>query len=234
MHSRTSHRRFALAALATVSLLGAGGTGSVLAASATPAKTATPVKAAAWAAARPSAATPRNATLATALSGTIRCPLNTYYPELGCGRMRNGKLKLRPGNSPYAHIEIKDIDYGGRRSSVRLMDVAGTRHKEAVVIISANAGGVSWPNYVAVYDGHGKLLTTWDSGAAMQAGRRGEVGGARETTAFSRTTKASVDLRVTGISTGSQAECCGTGVDVYRLSKGKNGKPAFRLITRRN
>lgn len=80
---------------------------------------------------------PRDATYATALSGRIPCPLNPYYPELGCGRMRQGKLTLKPGNSPYAKVEIKNIESNWKRTSVRFVDVAGSRHKEAVVIISA-------------------------------------------------------------------------------------------------
>lgn len=222
MHGRSlSLRRSAVALLAAAGLVGAASAAPAPAASAQPSV-------------QPAAVAPRDATLATALSGTIRCPLNRYYPELGCGRMKNGKLRLRPGNSSHAHIEIKDIETRGRRTSVRLIDVAGTKHKEAVVIISANAGGVSWPNYVAVYDGNGRLLTTWDTGDAIAVGRKGGASGAREFTSFSRTTRTSVDLRVGNIATGRQAECCGTGTDVYRLSKGKNGKPVFRLITRRN
>lgn len=178
------------------------------------------------------AAKPRNATLATALSGRIPCSIGSPY-DLGCGRMKNGRLKLNRDVSPYAHIEIKDIDYGGRRSSVRFVDVAGGPQKEAVVLISANAGGVSWPNFVTVYDGNGALLSTWSSAAAIQKGRKGGASGARESTSFSRTRATSVDLRVTNIATGTQCVACGTGVDVYRLSKGKNGKPVFRLITRR-
>jgi len=174
----------------------------------------------------------KDATYATALTGVIPCSIGAYY-DLGCGRMRNGRLRLGPNASPYAHIEIKDIDGDWRRGSVRLLDVAGGRHKEAVVIISANAGGVGWPNYVTVYDGHGRLLATWDSGAAIQKGRKGGAWGAREGTNFTRTRSGSVDLRVTGIATGSQCEACGTHADVYRLSKGKNGKPTFRLVTRR-
>lgn len=112
--------------------------------------------------------------------------------------------------------------------------MAGTKHKEAVVIISADAGGVSWPNYVAVYDGNGTPLSTWDSGAAIQAGRNGYADGARERTSFGRSTRTSVDIRVDNIATGSQPVIGGTGTDVFRLSKGKNGKPVFRLITRRN
>lgn len=195
---------------------------------------AAPAAATSAAAARAStvAAKPRNATLATALSGRIPCSIGSPY-DLGCGRMKNGRLKLNRDVSPHAHIEIKDIDYGGRRSSVRFVDVAGGPQKEAVVLISANAGGVSWPNFVTVYDGNGALLSTWDSAVAIQKGRKGGASGARESASFSRTRSGSVDIRVSGIATGTQCEACGTGTDVYRLSKGKNGKPVFRLITRR-
>ncbi|WP_313566797.1 hypothetical protein [Mobilicoccus sp.] len=183
------------------------------------------------AAAQGVAARSRDATLATALSGYIPCSIGASY-HLGCGRMRNGRLTLNRDAPPHARIEIKDIDGPGRRTSVRLVDVAGDSRKEAVVIISANAGGVGWPNVVTVYDGLGRLLTTWDSGTAVSAGRK-NAGGAREATSFTRTRKNSVDLRVEGIASGNQCAACGTGVDVYRLSKSRNGKPAIRLITRR-
>lgn len=182
--------------------------------------------------ARATAAKPKDATLSTALSGSIPCSIGADF-DLGCGRMRKGKLTLNKNTSPNAHIEIKDIDYGGHKSSVRLIDVAGTKHKEAVVLISANAGGVSWPNFVIVYDGNGKRLATWNAADAISAGRKGGAWGARETATFSRTRANSVDIRVDGIATGNQCEACGTHTDVYRLTKGKNGKPAFRLISRR-
>ena len=169
---------------------------------------------------------PRDATYATVLSGRIPCPLNSYYPELGCGHMRGGKLTLRPGNSPYTHIQIKDLESTWKRTSVRFVDVAGTSHKEAVVIISANAGGVSWPNYVMVYDGNGALLNVWDSGKATDSDPR-------ESTSFSTTRKNSVDVRVDGIPKGAEPSCCGTGKNIYRLSKGTNGKPHWKLISRR-
>lgn len=182
---------------------------------------ATPV--AAQAAAKPA---PRDATYATVLSGRIPCPINPYYPELGCGRMRQGKLTLKPGNSPYATVEIKNIDSNWKRTSVRFVDVAGTRHKEAVVIISANAGGVGWPNYVLVYDGTGKLINIWDSGKATDSDPR-------EGTSFSTARKNSVDVRVEGIQKRGEGACCGTGKNIYRLSKGTNGKPHWKLISRR-
>lgn len=177
------------------------------------------------------AAASRDATIATALSGRIPCSIGAKY-DLGCGRMKNGRLKLNRGTSPHAHIEIKNIARGGRRTSIRLVDVAGDARKEAVVIISANAGSVAWSNTVLVYDGHGRLLSTWSSRDAIQVGRKGGAWGAQEGTTFGRSRAYSVDLKVEGIATGDDGSW-GNGVDVYRLSKGKNGKPVFRLITRR-
>lgn len=174
----------------------------------------------------------RDATYATALSGVIPCSIGAMY-DIGCGRMVNGRLKVNR-NAPHgSHINIKGIENGTWRNNVRLIDVAGDSRKEAVVIISASAGGVGWPNTVVVYDGNGKLLSTWDSGIAIQRGRKASADGAREATAFSRTRSTSVDLRVTNIAVGLQCAACGTGTDVYRLTKGKNQKPVFRLITRR-
>lgn len=168
---------------------------------------------------------PRDATYASVLSARIPCPLNAYYPHLGCGRMKNGRLKLAPGNSPYAHIEVKDIDTTWKRTSVRFVDVAGSRHKEAVVLISANDGGVSWPNYVIVYDGHGNVLSKLDVGEVS--------GDARERTTFSTSRANSVDVRTSNIPRGAQPSCCGTGTDLWRLSKGPKDKPRWQLITRR-
>lgn len=181
--------------------------------------------------ASPSAAS-KEATLATALSGRIPCSIGADY-DMGCGHMRGGRLKLAPTAPPHAHIEIKNIDAGPRRADIRLVDVAGDRRKEAVVIISAYAGGVGWPNFVLVYDGNGKLLLNWFSGDGIARGRQGGAWGAREGTAFGTTRARSVDVHVRGIATGSQCEGCGTHHDVFRLAKGKNGKPVMTLITRR-
>ena len=187
-------------------------------------------------AAAPTAATAatavsRDATFDSALRGQI--PKGLPY-DLGHGRMVNGKLKVSKDAPPHSHVNIKHIDGAWKRKSVRFVDVAGNSAKEAVVIISASAGGVGWPNYVAVYDKGGKLINWWDSGEATAKGRKGHTGGARETTSFVTMTRKSVDVRVNNISVEGQGECCGTGRDTFRLSKGANGAPQWKLITRRN
>lgn len=140
--------------------------------------------------------------------------------------MHQGRLTLRPSEWAHARVQIKGIDDGTwKRDSVRFVDVAGDRRKEAVVVISANAGGVGWPNYVLVYDGNGTLLNVWDSGKATKAEPR-------ESTVLSKPVKNTLGVLVYGIQKKGQPACCGTGKNVYRLSKGANRKPSWKLIAR--
>lgn len=169
----------------------------------------------------------RDATYATALNGVIPCAINRGYDELGCGRMVNGRLPGAGRVLPGGHINIKHIETGRlwQHRSVRLIDVAGDRRKEAVVLISASAGGVGWPNQVIVYDGNGKVLNLWDSGAATAADPR-------EGTTFGRSRTTSLDVRVDGVQKPGEGACCGTGSNVYRLYKNSAGRAAWKLVSR--
>lgn len=172
------------------------------------------------------AARGRDATYATALNGIIPCPFSKDYPEIGCGRMRNGEVKPRKGASPGAHVNIKNIDGNWKKTSVRFVDVAGDRHKEAVVLISSSAGGVAWPNDVLVYDGYGRLLNRWNSAEATRSEPR-------EMTAFLTTRRTSLDVIVRGVQRPGEAIIHGTARYTFRLSKGTTGRPVWKLITKR-
>lgn len=167
----------------------------------------------------------RDATYATVLAGKIPKPLVPYGVK--DGRLNRGDYARYNHAWPNGRVWIKNLDEGTwKRGSVRFVDVAGDRRKEAVLIISRTLGGVGWPNAVVVYDGNGRVVSAWDSGAATGAD-------AREGTSFGTTRSTSVDFRVVGIQRAGEGACCGSARATYRLSKAKDGKPRWTLINRR-
>ncbi len=166
----------------------------------------------------------KDATYATVLNGRLPANVTTNGKP---GRLRGGSYAGYDPENPVARTWISGLDEGTwKRHSVRFVDVAGDRHKEAVVLLARTLGGVGWPNSIVVYDGNSRVLSGWDSGDALNAE-------SRNGTSFSTMRARSLDVVVRGIDRGNEGGCCGTGRATFRLSKGANGKPKWTLINRR-
>lgn len=166
----------------------------------------------------------KDATYATVLSGRLPASVT---PDGKPGRLRGGDYSGFDPAMPHARVWIAGLDEGTwKRRSVRFIDIAGDRRKEAVVILDHTLGGVGWPNAVVVYDGNGRVLSSWDSGAAVKAD-------ARNGTSFGKARATSLDIVVRNIPRTGEPSCCGTGRATFRLSKGASGKPKWTLINRR-
>lgn len=165
---------------------------------------------------------------ATPQRATYQTVLGAYVPSLSkeygfrSGRLRGGRLPNVSAAFPTAQVQVKDIDGSWRRDSVRFMDAAGTPGTtEAIAIVSANAGGVAWPNHVFVFDPLGRPALIWNSAVA---------GEAREGTSFGAMTRAGLQLKVSNIVQPDEASCCGTADALFLLAKGGGGRPVVRTV----
>ncbi len=170
---------------------------------------------------------PGDATYDVVLNGLVPA---TVLPEASPRpvRMTRGRAEGFSAENPRAAVWVKGIDdsqnpEAWKRDFVRFADVAGDGRKEAIVVLSRTLGGVPWPDGLAVYDADGRVVFAWDT---REAG-----GDPRSGTSLIGGTGTSVDVRIVGTdpSSGGARQ---VGSRTYRLSKGADGKPAWRQIAK--